>query len=198
MAATRRRLLLASHSRDLSWDELEDCYSQATFEMLMRARSRGPFRSDEHIAHALEQRLCSRIDDRHRARGGRSPGAAALAHALPLALCDRNRATRATVDERADVERIVLQREELGRIARYSRRLTQDQRLLLHSQIGGEQTPAAFCTEHNWSLEKYRKVGQRARARLLGLLSSESVVPVVLARRISGHGPACEATSPTT
>ena len=197
VAAERRRLLLACNRHRLNWEELEDCYSQATFELLVRARRRGPFASSEHIAHALEQRLRSRIQDRQRARGGRSPADTALAHALPLAACDESSGARAVADARADVERLVLQREELARIARYARALTPDQRLLLSSQIGGERTPADFCAEHGWSLEKYRKVGQRARARLLALLASDCTVPFAPARRISGHGPTYVTTSPT-
>lgn len=179
VARERRELLLATHGHRLGREELEDCYSQATLELLARARRPEPFACSEHIANALEQRLCSRIQDRHRALGGRSPIEAALARALPIVVCsERTRADcRELVDERADVERIALLREELGRIARFARELTRDQRLLLASQLAGA-TPSDFCAQHGWSLEKYRKVGQRARARLSRLLAVDAAVPV--------------------
>jgi hypothetical protein len=202
VAREHRELLLATYGRRLGREELEDCYSQATLELLARARrslgdgAGNPFVCTEHIANALEQRLCSRIQDRRRALGGRSPIEAAMARALPIAACARNN-WRSLVDQRADVERIALLREELARIARFSRELTRDQRLLLASQLSG-QAPAACCAEHGWSLEKYRKVGQRARARLSRLLAADSAVPVAGGGRISTQGPAYEIHSPTT
>jgi hypothetical protein len=223
VARERRELLLATYGQRLGREELEDCYSQATLEMLARARRSlvdgegKPFACREHIANALEQRLCSRIQDRHRALGGRSPIEAAMARALPIAVCgERSRSSvRGLIDERADVERIALLREELERIARFSRELTRDQRVLLAGQLSG-QTPSGFCAEHGWSLEKYRKVGQRARAHLNRLLAADSAVPaappvsltapvsaapavpVAGHGRISTQGPAYEIHSPTT
>jgi hypothetical protein len=224
VARERRESLLAMHSHRLGREELEDCYSQATLELLARARrphqsaktigsqSGGPFAGSEHIANALDQRLRSRIQDRQRALGGRSPIEAAMAAAVPLlAPCeDRAGVCGLLVDERADVVRIALLREELGRIARFSRELTRDQRLLLTSQVGGDQTPAAFCAQHGWSLEKYRKVGQRARACLSALLAADSVdhirptvyarpaaVPLTAGGRINTQGPVYENHSPT-
>lgn len=184
VASARRGSLLATHRRRLPREELEDCYSQATFEMLMRARRGRPFASAEHIANALEQRLIARIHDRRRAIGGRSPIEAALAQALPLPSCEHSEdggGCRRLVDERADVQRIALHRHELRRIAHFSRELTRDQRLLLASQVAGER-PARFCELHGWTPEKYRKVGQRARARLTRLLLADALVPLVAAR----------------
>jgi hypothetical protein len=98
-----------------------------------------------------------------------------MAWAVPLPPCEDGASVcRLLVDRRADVARTALLREELARIVRFSRELTRDQRLLLSSQVGAEQTPAAFCAQHGWSLEKYRKVGQRARARLSALLAGDS------------------------
>lgn len=187
VARERREALLAVHGHRLARVELEDCYSQATVEMLARARrpreratagervSGASFLSSEHIANALDQRLRARIKDRQRALGGRSPIEAAMAWAVPLPPCEDGASIcRLLVDRRADVARTALLREELARIVRFSRELTRDQRLLLSSQVGAEQTPAAFCAQHGWSLEKYRKVGQRARARLSALLAGES------------------------
>lgn len=180
VASANRCSLLATHRRRLPREELEDCYSQATFEMLMRARRGAAFADREHIANALAQRLVSRISDRRRAVGGRSPIDAAIATALPLAACEHaSRGTRRLlVDARADVVEIALQRHELRRIAHFSRGLTSDQRLLLASQVGGGASPAEFCAEHGWTLAKYRKVGQRARARLTQLLLADSPVSV--------------------
>lgn len=211
VARERREPLLARYRHRLRREELEDCYSQATLELLARARRRPgdgagePFAGSEHIANALEQRLCSRIQDRHRALRGRSPIEAAIAHAVPLAACGpREGDCRALIDRRADVERTALVREELRRIARFAHELTCDQRLLLASQLSLGQRPTEFCAQHGWSLEKYRKVGQRARARLSRLLACDdagilkSTVPVTSPGRISGQGPAYEIHSPTT
>jgi hypothetical protein len=210
VARERRELLLATHAYRLCRHELEDCYSQATLELLARARrpasdgEQAQFSCREHIANALEQRLCSRIQDRHRALGGRSPIEAAMARALPIVVCGHRagEAIHGLVDTRADVERIALLREELRRIARFSRELTRDQRLLLAAQLSG-QPPADFCAEHGWGLEKHRKVGQRARAHLSRLLAADSpepatpAVPFQAPGRISTHGPAYATHSPT-
>lgn len=180
VANANRCLLLATHRSRLPREELEDCYSQATFEMLMRARRGAAFANRDHIANALAQRLRSRIYDRRRAVGGRSPIEAAIAGALPLAVCEHpsNGPRPLLVDERADVQEIALRRHDLRRIAHFSRGLTRDQRLLLASQVCGEQSPGEFCAEHGWTTAKYRKVGQRARARLTRLLLSDSLVPI--------------------
>jgi protein-L-isoaspartate O-methyltransferase len=45
-----------------------------------------------------------------------------------------------------------------------------DQRLVLASQLHPQMRPGEFCRRHGWSSEKYRKVAQRARARLRQLL----------------------------
>ncbi|HEX3692756.1 MAG TPA: hypothetical protein VHU13_05375 [Solirubrobacteraceae bacterium] len=169
IADERRRPLLAAYRGRLSHDELDDCYSQATVELLMRARHGRPFASREHVANALAQRLLARIHDRRRAVSGRSPIEAAIACALPFGACERGgeRTAGQIVDERADVEQIALRRHELRRIARLAGTLTRDQRLFLAAQIVGDQSPSEFCRAQGWTLEKYRKVGQRARARLL-------------------------------
>ncbi len=78
------------------------------------------------------------------------------------------------LDEGAAVERLVILREELRELERLARELTADQRLALASQLGGE-TCHAFCSRTGWSHEKYRKVGQRARLRLLALRDEPSV-----------------------
>lgn len=150
-------------------EELEDCYSLATLELLARVRRGGDFHSRAHIAHALEQRLISRVHDRRRAISGRSPIEAAMAEALPLATGDAEARGVEPQDVRADVERLVLQRELLRQVTGALADLTPDQRLVLRAQL--EQIGCAqFCDRHGWSAEKYRKVAQRARARLAHLV----------------------------
>src|SRR5271165_1473650 len=56
VALARRDLLLRVHRHRLRIEDLEDCYSQATLELMQRARSGTPFASHSHIAAAIEQR----------------------------------------------------------------------------------------------------------------------------------------------
>jgi hypothetical protein len=169
---SRRELLFAAHRHRLTHEDLEDCYSQATLELLNRATRREAFSSYAHIANALEQRLLSRIHDRRRALSGRSPIEAAIATALPLAACEAGEID--IPDARADVEHLTLLRHDLRRISEVSRELSRDQRLVLASQLSCESDRGEFCRAHGWSAEKYRKVAQRARARLTRLLDGES------------------------
>lgn len=166
----KRELLLRVHRHRLSREDLEDCYSQTTLELIARAR-RGPgFRSPEHIASALDRRLLSRIQDRRRALAGRSPIEAALARALPL----HGAAERGPepLDLRIDVQELVCARQDLRRICELAARgLSPDQRLVLASQLAEDMSCAEFCERHGWSAEKYRKVAQRARLRLRELMS---------------------------
>ncbi len=171
VARSRRELLLSVHRHRLAREDLEDCYSQATLELLARTRRAGAFAGNAHIANALEQRLLSRIHDRRRALSGRSPMEAAIAGALPLAGCEVPGVDVA--DVRADVERTALLRHDLRRIGEVSRELSPDQRLLLASRLSCDMGCREFCRAHGWSAEKYRKVAQRARARLRRLLAGE-------------------------
>jgi hypothetical protein len=202
VARSRRELLLASHRHRLGHEDLEDCYSQATLELLTRARREG-FAGVTHIANALEQKFLSRIHDRRRALSGRSPIQAALASSLSLSggAC----AGVDVADARAEVERLTFLRHDLRNIARLSHELSSDQRLVLASELSGEPGCAEFCRKHGWSTEKYRKVAQRARARLLRLHAGESAqahpdacVPLARARRISAQGHTYETSSPHT
>ena len=172
VARSRRELLLAAHRHRLGREDLEDCYGQATLELLARAKRGGEFASHAHIGNALEQKFLSRIHDRRRALGGRSPIQAALAGALSIVGDASGGAEIA--DSRADVERLVLLRHDLRDIARLSCELSSDQRLVLASQLSGEIGCAEFCRIHGWTTEKYRKVAQRARIRLMRLLALES------------------------
>ncbi|MCA1657343.1 MAG: hypothetical protein LC713_06500, partial [Actinobacteria bacterium] len=60
----------------------------------------------------------------------------------------------------------VLAREKLDELLPAFRQLTPDQQLAVAHKASGTTSPAEFCAETGWTLEKYRKVGQRGRARL--------------------------------
>ena len=58
VSAVRRDVLLRVHRHRLGFEDLEDCFSQATLELIMRARTCArAFVSEAHIANALEQRF---------------------------------------------------------------------------------------------------------------------------------------------
>ncbi len=170
MAHARRELLLRAHRHRLRREDLEDCYSQATLELLKRVQSGGRFSSREHLANAIEQRYVSRIHDRRRALAGRSPMQAALEKAVSLTGADA--APVEVTDMRAELEELVMLRQQLRRVESLALQLTSDQRLALACQTGGMGC-AEFCRRFGWSAEKYRKVAQRARARLRRLIACE-------------------------
>ena len=89
MARAKRELLLRVHRHRLRREDLEDCYSQATLELVAHARRGGRFASRLHLANVLEQRFLSRIRDRRRALSGRSPMQAALEAAMSLDCTER-------------------------------------------------------------------------------------------------------------
>jgi DNA-directed RNA polymerase specialized sigma24 family protein len=167
VAQARRERLLRVHAFRLRREDLEDCYSQATLELMIHVRRGGTFSSTRHIANALEQRFLSRIQDRRRAVSGRSPIQAAIegAHAIGT-----GEGAVDVADLRSQPEQLVIARAELRRIAELSELLTPDQRLVLATQLAG-MPRGAFCARFGWSVEKYRKVGQRARARLRRLMT---------------------------
>jgi DNA-directed RNA polymerase specialized sigma24 family protein len=176
VAASRRALLLRVHRFRLRHEDLEDCYGQATLELIKHARAGGRFANRRHLASVIEQRFLSRVHDRRRALAGRSSMQAALEGALPLEPAAAGQPLE-IADARAELERLVLMRHELRRIPVLAAQLSEDQRLVLASQIA-QQTCADFCSRHGWSAEKYRKVAQRARARLRALLErEEAAVP---------------------
>jgi DNA-directed RNA polymerase specialized sigma24 family protein len=180
VASAKRKLLLRVHRHRLRTEDLEDCYSQATLELVTYARRGGRFASRLHIANTLEQRFVSRIRDRRRALSGRSPMQAALEAAMPLDYATDEHVN--VIDVRAELETLVILREDLRRVQAHARRLSADQRLVLAAQIR-QMSPGDFCRAHNWSLEKYRKVAQRARARLTSLMTlEESSVPPIAVR----------------
>jgi DNA-directed RNA polymerase specialized sigma24 family protein len=168
VAQARRELLLRAHRYRLRREDLEDCYSQATLELVTHARKGGVFSSRLHLANALEQRFVSRVHDRRRAVKGRSPMQAALEAAMSLGGAGEQEVE--IVDVRAELEKLVVLREDLRRVDGLARELTSDQRLVLACQVGLQMSRAEFCRTYGWSPEKYRKVAQRARARLTRLM----------------------------
>jgi DNA-directed RNA polymerase specialized sigma24 family protein len=166
----RREALLRVHRRRLRREDLEDCLSQAALELVIRAREGAPFQNSAHVARVLEQRFLSRVHDRRRALAGRSGSQAAFEHALQEGFSSGGEMQVA--DPHAEVEQIVELREELARLGTLAGRLTPDQQLVLFSQVALQMDCETFCACHGWSREKYRKVAQRARARLRLLAES--------------------------
>ena len=172
MARARRELLLRAHRHRLRREDLEDCYSQATLELLADARRRGAaYDSRRDVEMAIERRFVSRIRDRRRALAGRSPIQAAIERSVSLAPSEGREVD--IVDARAELETLVIARMELRRVEALMRELTPDQRLVLISQVALAMPRAEFCSRYGWTPEKYRKVAQRARARLGRLMAGE-------------------------
>lgn len=192
VATGKRDLLLRVHRHRLRREDLEDCYGQATLELVILARRGRAFVSRAHIGNALEQRFLARVQDRRRAVSGRSPMAAALEAAIPLGGVDQ---ALDLPDTRSEPERAVVARDELSRVGKCLGELSEDQRLVL----GWQAVQGAcedFCLLHGWSPEKYRKVAQRARSRLRELMSSPTSVPAERAVSEQAPGPACDQNSP--
>lgn len=162
VAADRRDRLLRAYRRRLRFEDLEDCFSQATLELVVRSR-RAPFNSADHVKNALEQKFASRINDRRRALAGRSGIEAALANAVSVS---DGESIHVLEDRGATVERQVQTHTELRRLREVIGELTSDQRLVLHSQINLDLDPQEFCARYGWSADKFRKVAQRARRKL--------------------------------
>ena len=171
MAHAKRELLLRVHRHRLRREDLEDAYSQATVELIAQARRGRRLSSRQHLANTLEQRFLSRIHDRRRALSGRSPMQAALEAAMPLDCIEREQLD--VVDLRAELETLVILREDLRRVGALAYALSSDQRLVLASQLSLQVGAGEFCRIHRWTPEKYRKVAQRARARLKRLMAIE-------------------------
>jgi DNA-directed RNA polymerase specialized sigma24 family protein len=165
VAHAARGPLLSAHRRWLAWEDLEDCYGQATCELVAQAR-RGELRfsSRAHLRNMLELRFVSRVRDNRRALRGRSPVRATLDGAISLGEVE-------VADVRADVERRAMLRLQLRSLQRAARLLSADQRLVLGCQIGLQMSADEFCHRFGWTHEKYRKVAQRGRARLRVLLA---------------------------
>jgi DNA-directed RNA polymerase specialized sigma24 family protein len=71
-----------------------------------------------------------------------------------------------TLEEPLDTGRLVEARVDLRRLVTLARCLTPDQRLLLFARVALDMSATEFCERHAWSLEKYRKIDQRGRAKL--------------------------------
>lgn len=173
MAGAKREVLLRVHRHRLRREDLEDCYSQASLELVVLARRGRPFASRAHIANALEQRFLARVQDRRRAISGRSPIAAAIEGAVPFGSGEDG---VELPDELADPERVAIARDELGRLRRHVGDLTPDQRIVISSQLE-DASCEEVCANHGWTREKYRKVAQRGRGRLRVLMSDGANVP---------------------
>ncbi len=174
MALARREMMLGIHRFRLRREDLEDCYSQATLELFLAVEAGREYAGRDHIANALELRFVSRIRDRRRAISGRSPMQTAMEGAVALV---SEEMTIEIEDRRSEPERVALEREELGRLRDAALQLSDDQRLVLASQLAQDMDCDEFCQLHGWSPEKYRKVAQRGRARLRRLMSAEGGVP---------------------
>jgi DNA-directed RNA polymerase specialized sigma24 family protein len=171
VARARRELLLRVHRHRLRHEDLEDCYSQATLELLADARRGVSHSSRRDLETAIERRFVSRIQDRRRALSGRSPIQAALERSLSLAVMSEQDLD--VTDARAELETLVFMRMDLRRVEALMPELTPDQRLILISQVALGISRAEFCRRYGWSPEKYRKVAQRARVRLGRLMASD-------------------------
>ena len=79
------------------------------------------------------------------------------------------RAREELADRRVGVQELVELRLDLASMHALLPQLTDDQRLVCAVRRMG---CAEFCERHGWSQEKYRKVAQRARARLRALLTA--------------------------
>jgi DNA-directed RNA polymerase specialized sigma24 family protein len=172
VARAKRGALLRVHRHRLRAEDLEECFSQATLELLAAVRA-GRWLSGSHLANALEQRFLSRVRDRRRALGGRSPLQAALEDALSLSGCGEREVEIS--DPRAEVHQLVARRIDLERLLDVAPGLSTDQRLVLAHQVAGGGR-AEFCRHYGWSFEKYRKVAQRGRLRLRALMDPEARV----------------------
>jgi DNA-directed RNA polymerase specialized sigma24 family protein len=170
VARARRDLMLRVHSYRLRREDLEDCYSQSIMELVVHVRRGGTFVDRAHLANAIEQRFLSRIHDRRRAISGRSPMQAALENAVPLDGLDSE---KTAIADRLDLEQLAILRDELRVLQALAGGLTDDQRLVIATQVSLQMGSGEFCEIYGWSSEKYRKVAQRGRARLKRLMANE-------------------------
>jgi RNA polymerase sigma factor (sigma-70 family) len=161
----KRDVLLRAYRGRLPHEDLEDCLSQAAMELVTRARS-GGLNGQQHIANALEQKFASRIIDRQRS--------SAVRRTATSAIDDAPHADDAPEFELAaphgEPSEAAARRAELQRIQEVAAELTEDQRLVLACQVSLGMDANEFCERFGWSPEKFRKVAQRARARLRTLL----------------------------
>ena len=140
MSAAKRDVLLRVHRHRLGFEDLEDCFSPATLELMTRARTRArAFVSEAHIADALEQRFLSRISDRRRAVSGRSP----IQAATPRRAATGRRPSGGRRDVIGRCRRRsggrcghpLADRDEVRRLRELADELTADYRLVLACQV---------------------------------------------------------------
>jgi hypothetical protein len=167
----KRKALLWVYRYMLRREDLEECFGQASMELIRYVRAGGAFAHTGHAAAALELRFLSRVQDRSRAISGRSPIQAAWEGALATGSLGDGCTDQA--DVRCAVEELAMMRMELRLVPALARKLTADQRLVLACQVGLQMERVEFCELFGWSFAKYRKVARHARARMRGL--SESV-----------------------
>ncbi|HEY7830769.1 MAG TPA: hypothetical protein VIC06_09425 [Solirubrobacteraceae bacterium] len=163
----KRKALLWTHRHMLRHEDLEDCFSQATMELIRYVHAGGTFAHTGHAAAALELRFLSRVQDRYRAISGRSPIQAAWEGALRAGSLGDGYSDAA--DVRCAVEELAMMRVQLRHVPMLARELTADQRLVVACQVGLQMRRTEFCELFGWSFAKYRKVANRARARLRDL-----------------------------
>lgn len=171
LARAKREGLLRANRHRLRREDLEDCFGQATLELLAGLRRGHRFADRRHLANVLEQRFLSRVADRQRALHGRSPQLTVLEQAVSLEALTRD---SEPADPRADVHALVERRTELRRICASLPGLTADQRLVLGAQAIFGIERGDFCRWQGWSHDKYSKVAVRARARLRAHLADDS------------------------
>lgn len=164
---TKRKALLWAYRYMLRREDLEECFGQASMELIRYVRAGGAFSHTRHAAAALELRFLSRVQDRRRALSGRSPIQAASEGALATGSLGDGYADQA--DVRCAVEELAMMRMELRLAPMLARGLTADQRLVLACQVGLQMERGEFCALFGWSFAKYRRVAQRARARMRDL-----------------------------
>jgi hypothetical protein len=140
VSALKRDVLLRVHRHRLGFEDLEDCYSQATLELVCRARTRArAFQGEAHVANALEQRFLSRIADRRRALSSRSPIGAVTQVALRRAddqdAGPDGAVLAAVADPTGDVVERLAGQDDVRRLRELADELTADQRLVLACQV---------------------------------------------------------------
>lgn len=164
VARAKRKALLDVHRHMLRHEDLEDCFGQASMELIGYVRAGGTFANATHAAAALELRFLSRVQDRCRAVSGRSPIQAAWERTLGAGSLGESYTDHA--DVRCAVEELAMMRMELRLVPILARELTSDQRLVVACQVALQMSCAEFCELFGWSRAKYRKVAYRARMRL--------------------------------
>ena len=147
--------LLRAHRHHALFEDLEDIFSQALLELLLRAQRDPQLYDPAHISNALRQRFAARLADHHRALAGRSPATAVPAGAQRL-----NNPKAPTAADPVDLVELVLVRERTRELLAMIAALPLAQRLALLSDAG------AIAPLPGAGGETHRKRCQRARHAL--------------------------------